>query len=472
MNAVGPEQEPDEGGSRSTSQTTPPPRSLKSLAIRGSFWTLSSLVVSKALSAGSVLVLTYLLDPRAFGLMLIVNAVIQGLRMFSDVGIGPSVVQHERGDDRDFLNTAWTIQAVRGLCLTVAASIVAWPIALAYGNPAYLALIPVAAVSALLNGFVNTSYGTLHRHMILGPHAIYELGGQIVAAIVMLVIAYLTGSVWALVIGGIASSATQLVLSHTILARVTVRRGLVETAKNRFRWERDAVRELIRFGRWIFISTALTFLVMRGDKFVLAGFLSESLLGLYYVAGHIVGLGREPVGRMTSKVLFPIYARLVKEGPESLRPRMRQARVTLLWAVLPFFCVLIVWGQPLVDLLLDPRYRQAGWMLRIIAAGAIFATISRTCSPVLLAAGDSWRYMLVLVSRAIFLFAAMFLGGWYFGTEGLIVGIASVSLLNYPVLAWAVSKHGGWMPGLDLLAVIGCALFTAVGTLLTMVVYA
>ena len=55
--------------------------------------------------------------PEAFGIMALVNVLIQGLTMFSDVGIEPAIVQHRRGDEPRFYNTAWTVQILRGFVL-------------------------------------------------------------------------------------------------------------------------------------------------------------------------------------------------------------------------------------------------------------------------------------------------------------------------------------------------------------------
>ena len=82
---------------------------------RGSSWAAINYVVSYSLRLGSNLVLWRLLYPDAFGLMAIVNTIMTGLAMFSDVGIAQTVVQNERGEEPDFLNTIWTLQVVRGL---------------------------------------------------------------------------------------------------------------------------------------------------------------------------------------------------------------------------------------------------------------------------------------------------------------------------------------------------------------------
>ncbi|MCL4692920.1 MAG: oligosaccharide flippase family protein, partial [Candidatus Hydrogenedentes bacterium] len=89
--------EPDETPGFSIVDSGSAGPSLKSLAIRGSTWTLVEYGGSQVLRFASSLILSHLLFPEVFGLMLIVNAVMQGLEMFSDLGIGQSIVQDKRG---------------------------------------------------------------------------------------------------------------------------------------------------------------------------------------------------------------------------------------------------------------------------------------------------------------------------------------------------------------------------------------
>jgi O-antigen/teichoic acid export membrane protein len=74
--------------------------------MRGSLFTVIGHVAGEGLRLLSNLLLTRLLFPEAFGLMAIATAVLQGARMLSDVGIRGSIVQHERGAEPAFTNTA------------------------------------------------------------------------------------------------------------------------------------------------------------------------------------------------------------------------------------------------------------------------------------------------------------------------------------------------------------------------------
>src|SRR5689334_22064789 len=77
---------------------TPSP-GLRGLVMRGSAWTIAGYCMGQVVRLGSNLILVQFLAPQVFGLMALVSSFMQGLQMFSDVGIGPSIVQHRRGDD-------------------------------------------------------------------------------------------------------------------------------------------------------------------------------------------------------------------------------------------------------------------------------------------------------------------------------------------------------------------------------------
>jgi len=430
--------------------------SLKRLALSGSAWTLLGHGAGETLRFGSHLICAWLLDPAVFGVMVMVNVVLQGLKMFSDTGTGASIIQHKRGDDGAFLNTAWTIQVVRGACLFVAAAALAGPVALYRGHGELLLLIPAAAVSGLLNGFNSTAPATLHRHLELRKLTLFDLSWQVAGSVATIICVLLMRNVWALVLGGVIRAAIRLAATHTVIAR----------CPNRFAWDRDAVRDLVRFGRWIFIATALTFLCTQGDKLILASTWSDRDLGLYgiafFLAMAIPGLLRQQANR----VLFPLYARISQESPDTLRRKMRRVRLWLHAATIAPMCVLAIWGQPIAQLLYTDKYQGLGWILQLLALGGIFHAVELTMSPVLLARGDSFRHMLVLVSRAVLLIACMIVGGVVDGQFGFVLGVAAAQVLYYPVLAWAVHRHGVWMPRLDLLVMATPAAVVALGILL------
>src|SRR3982751_4883712 len=62
-------------------------------------------------------ILARLLAPPILGLMALVNAIRTGVELLSDVGIMQNIISSPRGEDPLFYDTAWTLQALRGLVL-------------------------------------------------------------------------------------------------------------------------------------------------------------------------------------------------------------------------------------------------------------------------------------------------------------------------------------------------------------------
>src|SRR5687767_15876104 len=97
---------------------------LKRQVVKGVAWIVIGYGVSQFIRLGSNLILTRLLVPEIFGLIALMHAFIIGMSMFSDIGLRPSIIQSKRSNDPVFLNTAWTMQFIRGVILWVACLII------------------------------------------------------------------------------------------------------------------------------------------------------------------------------------------------------------------------------------------------------------------------------------------------------------------------------------------------------------
>jgi O-antigen/teichoic acid export membrane protein len=413
---------------------------LKQRAIRGSLWTLSGHASSQLLRLASNLILTRLLFPEAFGLMALVQTFIIGLEMFSDVGIQPSIIQNHRGNDPNFLNTAWTIQIIRGFFLWLGACLMAVPATNFFNEPMLAYLLPVVGIGSAISGFNSTKLATVNRNLDLARLTILELGSQIVGLVVMVIASWLTRSVWGLVIGGLVGSFTKMVFSHLALPG----------PRNSFHWDRQCFQEIHRFGRGVFLTTMLAFFAGQGDRLLIARFLDVRFLGLYTVAMSLSRVSSEVIGMMGSRVLFPSYAELIRDRPEYLYKALRKTRLLLIllsWACSLFF---IVFGKALINLLYDGRYTNAGWILQTLAIGALVARVGTTYDNVLLAKGHTMTISGLLATQTVIQISAMFLGNYWAGPHGVVIGIAATGWLMYPFIAICHARQNVWQPELDL----------------------
>jgi O-antigen/teichoic acid export membrane protein len=412
---------------------------LKAKALRGSAWTFVGYGAAQLLRLISNLILTRILFPADFGVMALVSIVLQGVSLFSDMGIGPSIIQNKRGDDPVFLNTAWTIQVIRGILLCIAICILAWPVSIFYEQPILAQLLPVAALSSIISGFNPTKLFTVNRHLNLGRLTVVELISQVVSLALMIGLALWLQSVWALVAGGLISAILKLVLSNLILPG----------NRNSFAWDSGTAKELFSFGGWIFLSSCLGFFVSQGDRIVLGTFMSVEQLGVYSIASMLAVVVWQVNSKLSQSVLFPIYSRKKDASAEQLLPNIRQARILICAVLLLPACGLIAFGDLVIYSLYDERYTEAGWMLQVLVSGYA-VLVATNIGPFYLAQGKSRLFFKLILVKSLILIIAMSVGGKLAGVAGIVVGVAAANLLYYPIQIGIYRHFGLWLWRLDL----------------------
>ena len=402
--------------------------------LRSASWVLVGYAGAQGIRLASNLILTRILFPEAFGLMALVTVITVGLMMFSDVGVGPSIAQSKRGDDPDFLNTAWTIQIIRGGLLWAITLVIAGPVARFYDQPDLVLYLPVAGFALVITGFLPTRIETAHRHLVFGRLTRLDLVAQFIGVGCMVVLALITGSVMALVAGAVLTALARLILTWRFLPG----------EGNRLRLEPEAVHEQIHFGKWIFLSTAFAFVSTQGDKAILGKLVPLETLGIYNIGYFLASFPVLLGVTMAQNLLIPVYRDRPPEQNAQHRARLRKMRLLVTGSLFGLLSLLSLLGPWIIALLYDPRYASAGAMMVVMALGFLPQAIGVTYDRAALAAGDSRGAFVYSGIRALLQVGLLVLG---FQLAGLLGGLASYGiamLLSHPVLIRLARRHHAW----------------------------
>jgi O-antigen/teichoic acid export membrane protein len=397
---------------------------------------------------GGNLILTRLLFPEAFGLMAIYQATVYGVHMLTDVGIGTSIVQKERGNDQAFLNTAWTVQIVRGIVVWVGLCALAFPMANLYGQPLLAGMLPVIGLCAIIGGFNSTKLYTVQRNLDAGRITQIEIGVNALGLLCTVCLAWLMQSVWALVWGNVISSCLALIASHFIL----------QGKRNKFAWDRDTVTHLKGMGRWILLGSALTFLSVEGARLMIGAMLDMRQVALYTLASTMNLMFSKAMQQVAGRAFFPAYSEVHRTTPKNLKAILFKARLTIILPSWGLALLFIFLGTQIMGTLYDARYRGSGAMLELLAAGSLVGCLSSSYSGVLLAMGKAATDTFITAIQVVLQISAIFIGYHFWGITGIVMGVAAVNWLMFPVNAYVMSRIGLWHPKLDLIMVAASVL--------------
>lgn len=412
---------------------------IKKQAIKSSVWIILGFGVSQVIRLGNNLVMTRLLIPELFGMMAIVTVIRVGVYMFSELGLKVNVIRHEEGEKPEFINTAWTIQVMRGFVIWLVILFIAFvigrlqildffPDKSVYSVKDLPLVIVVAGFSSIILGFESSNIWLAHRHLTLGKVTLIEIFSQIMGVCVMVSWAMREPTVWALVAGSLVPALFRTLLSHSML----------DGEKNYFYLDKKIIIELLHFGKWLLLSAIITFIALNGDRLLLGAFLTAEQLGVYSVAFFLANSLREAVSKLNSKVCYPLLSKANRNG--TLQRTYYSIRLKLDFVLFFFVGLLFVISPVIVDFLYDQRYASSGHMMQILVVSLI-AVNYRLANFLFLAFGKPFVNTVAVSAKALFLWISVPLLYAEYGLYGALWGIAMSGLVDIPVFILFMAKY-------------------------------
>lgn len=362
-------------------EDTIPPRSFSRLlarlprhtAILQVGWVTGSYAFTQVARLATNVILAKLLAPQLFGIMLIINTLRTGLELLSDIGIAHNIISNPRGGESVFFNTAFTLQVIRGFALGILALLVAGPVVRMYDRPELTMLVPLMSILFILSGLQAPSRFLMMKHGEVRAYALSDIMLGIGSIAINVGLALYTPTVWALFIGLIMTTTLQTIVTHMLMER-----GVLK-----LRLDRDCVRQITSFGKWVFLSSLIYFLAMNYDRLYFAKAIPFAVLGIYGVARTFSDAAGQLVQRLGDMLIYPKIAATHQDGAE-LRAILAPARGRLLLIIAGGLAVVVALSDRIILLLYDQRYHAAAFMLPVLLASIWFSILATLGDSVLM----------------------------------------------------------------------------------------
>lgn len=418
-------------------------KSLSARAAQSGVWVGIGFVGQRGLQFVSNLILTRLLFPEAFGIMALATVFLVGLAMFSDIGLKPAIIRDPRSREPTFLNTAWTIQIIRGFGIFAVGSLLAYPASIIYDEPILTPLLIVMSSTAAIAGFQTVGLATSERDLDFSKPTFVALTGQIINIIVLVSLAWYWRSVWALAVGNVIGAFATVVIGHCVL----------NGHRHRIAFEKSSAQSIVRFGRWIMVSTVVTFLGGEGLRAVQAGLLTLSEFGVLSIAYAIAVIATDLPTKLFAAIGLPALVEASGAGFGRLAKVLWKIRARVLIIAVPLAILAALISNPIIELLYDNRYHDAGRYVALLILSNAVWVVASGYTAVLLAIGDSKSNLYITCLLTTTRIIAVISGYKLFGITGMLLGIGLANLSTL-IFTWFIPSLRSFVSAqLDLLAV-------------------
>jgi O-antigen/teichoic acid export membrane protein len=399
-------------------------------AVRGAAATGFSQLIRLALQVSSVVILARLLEPRDYGLVAMVLAVIGLAEFLRDFGLGAAAVRAETLSRHERDNLFW-LNAALGTVFMVLTIVCAPLLSHLYGR-AELTMITVAlAPTFMLSGLAAQYRVDLLRGLRFGTLAWLEVVSAAVALSIGVALAVGGSGYWALVTQQVTSGVITLVL---LVAACRWRPGAYDRSTEVFGF--------VRLGSAFVFGSVMAYTSRNVDNVIIGHQFGASALGAYTRSVQLV---RTPLTQLQGPFATVAVPVLIAAGADDHRllDAARKGQTALSYPIMAAASTIGAAAVPLVDVALGPQWSSASELVVWVAVGAAASCLSTPAT---------WLFSVRGLGSAItgynlaatVLTVLLLLLGSSFGVVGVAAAAATAALLGWPLALLFAHRMGGF----------------------------
>jgi O-antigen/teichoic acid export membrane protein len=331
-------------------------------------------IAQQILGLTRLVILARLLSPRDFGVMGIAILTMGAIETLTLTGFETALVQRKERAET-FLNSAWTVNIIRGVLLFIGLLLLAPYAARFFRTPQAAMLIRAIGLSLLLRGFLNIGTVYFQKELEFNKQFALQFSMRLADFIVAVPLAIILKNAWALVIAFVAGDLVRIVVSYTI-----------HPYRPRFDLNIGKAKELFEFGKWILGYYAIIFLLDQGAKAFIGRFINATMLGYYQIASRISNMPATEFAIVISQVTIPTYSKLQDNAAKLREGYLRVFQLTAFFTIALAGAVLIL-APSLTRVFLGDKWLPAVAAMQMLAAWGAVRSVMVTADPVFVAVG-------------------------------------------------------------------------------------
>ena len=336
---------------------------LASRAVGGTLWNLLTFALTKGSLLLTTVVLARILAPRDFGLLALGLLVITYLDVLGDAGVGAAVIYRQERGPKD-ASTAVVIATGTALVLAATTFVGAPGLALLFDEPRLADIVRVLCVAFLVNQLAVVHRRKLEKDLLFRRRMVPEVVAAVMKGGSAIALALGGVGVWSLVWGQLLGAATSTVLLW-----------VVSTWRFRLAFDRQAAREMLRFGVPVTLLGLLAAAIRTSDVVIIGRYLSADQLGHYAIAYRLPELLLLQLCFLMSQALFPAYAR-ARGDADRLRAGFRSTLRLVAIVTTPIGLGLALVAPEVIPLFFGDQWEPSIAVAQVLAVYGLVYTLA------------------------------------------------------------------------------------------------
>lgn len=264
--------------------------------LHGVFWSAiekySGLIISLIVSS----ILARLISPEDFGIISIATVIINFLSLFTDLGIGPAIIQNKNLTKKD-LDSIFTFTLLGGILLSILFFFSANFISKFYNNQSLFLVIRLLSLQLLFAALNIVPHAEMAKHKEFKKIATRTLLLQIITGGISCVVAYNTKSLYSLLISPIVTVVGIFLYNMHFYPKS------IDWSLN-FK----PLKKIYSFSLYQFLFGFVNYFSRNIDNLLIGKFFNLSQLGFYDKAYRLMLLPLQNVSNVVNPVLQPILS--------------------------------------------------------------------------------------------------------------------------------------------------------------------
>lgn len=327
---------------------------IKRRAISGIIWQTAQKFSNKFVSLAVSILLARLLDPDDFGLVALTSIFLTLATVFSDSGLGVSLVQKKDVDHLDN-NTVFFFGLFVSAIIYVILFFCAPLIAGLYNKQQLVPIVRILGINLLFSSISSVQCSLVSRKLEFKKFFYVSLIATILSGAIGVFMAFSGYGVWALIGQSLTSSVVNVVVLNRMVKWLP-----------KFEFSFDRLKQLYKFGLNYMGASLIGTLFGELKGFLVGLKYSPADLAYYNRGSSIPSFVNGTVSGTISGVLFPTISR-VQDDKSAVKTSIRRSMMSTTFLMAPLMFLMIGAAESIILLLYSFKWAAAIPFMQVIA---------------------------------------------------------------------------------------------------------